>query len=165
MGIKFSRVFGQVAAVSFLLLAGVTSAYADGVTSADTQEIRALVLRKAAAETAHDLGAITGTLAHAAPGQPDPVTYVARAYRFWGSEAVVEHFQKVFAGTWRVEPEQDAIRITPLNADTVQVYMPARVTVGAAGQPATTSTYLINEFAIRTPAGWKIAAVIPVPAE
>jgi hypothetical protein len=52
-----------------------------------------------------------------------------------------------------------------LNADTVQVYMPARVTVGAAGQPATTSTYLINEFAIRTPAGWKIAAVIPVPAE
>jgi hypothetical protein len=165
MTIKFSRVLGQVAALSFLLLAGVTSAYAEGVTSQDTQEVRALVLRKAAAETAHDLDGIAGTLAHAAPGQPDPVTYVARAYRFWGSEAVTVHFQKVFAGTWRVEPDQDAIRITPLNADTVQVYMPARITIGAVGQPATTSTYLINEFAIRTQAGWKIAAVIPVAAE
>jgi hypothetical protein len=154
----------RLAVLSFPLFVGVSSTYAAGITAKDTQEIRALVLQKAA-ETAHDIDAIDGSLAHAAPGQPDPVSYVARAYRFWGREAVIEHFRKVFAGTWSVEPEQDAIRITPLNTDTAQIYMPARVTIGAAGQTPTSSTYLINEVAIRTQAGWKIAAVIPVPAD
>lgn len=164
---KSLRARGRFAAfaLSLPLLASTTLAYADVVTAEDTREVRALVLQKAAAETAHDIDAIDASLAHAAPGQPDPVSYVARAYRFWGRDAVIEHFRKVFAGTWRVEPEQDAIRITALNADTVQIYMPARVTIGAAGQPATTSRYLINEFAIRTEAGWKITAVVPVPAE
>jgi hypothetical protein len=152
-------------ALALPLLACMTSAYADVVTAKDIQEIRALVLQKAAAETAHDIDGIDATLAHVAPGQADPVTYVARAYRFWGRDAVIEHFRKVFAGTWRVEPEQDTMRITALNGDTAQVYMPAKVTLGAAGQPATTSTFLINEFAIRTDAGWKITAVIPVPAD
>jgi len=47
----------------------------------------------------------------------------------------------------------------------VQIYAPTRVTLGAAGQPPKTATFLINEFAIRTSAGWKISAVIAVPAE
>jgi hypothetical protein len=165
MDAKSSRARWHFAALSLSLLAGMSSAYAAGVTAEDTQQIRALVLEKAAAESAHDIDAIDASLAHAAPGQPDPVSYVARAYRFWGRDAVIEHFRKVFAGTWRVEPDQDAIRITPLNADTAQIYVPTRVTIGAAGQPATTSTFLINEIAIRTEAGWKITAVIPVPAE
>lgn len=165
MVVKSPRARRYLAALSLSLLASASSAYADGVDAKDTREIRALVLQKAAAESAHDIDAVDASLVHAAPGQPDPVTYVARAYRFWGRDAVIEHFKKVFAGTWRVEPEQDAIRITPLNADTVQIYMPARVTLGAAGQPATTATYLINEFAIRTGAGWRITAVIPVAAE
>jgi hypothetical protein len=165
MDAKPSRARWHFAALSLSLLAGMSSAYAVGVTAEDTKQIRALVLEKAAAESAHDIDAIDASLARAAPGQPDPVSYVARAYRFWGRDAVIEHFRKVFAGTWRVEPDQDAIRITPLNADTAQIYVPTRVTIGAAGQPATTSIFLINEIAIRTEAGWKITAVIPVPAE
>jgi SnoaL-like domain len=165
MDAKSSRARWHFAALSLSLLAGMSSAYAGGVTAEDTKQIRALVLEKAAAESARDIDAIDASLAHSAPGQPDPVSYVARAYRFWGRDAVIEHFRKVFAGTWRVEPDQDAIRITPLNADTAQIYVPTRVTIGAAGQSATTSTFLINEIAIRTEAGWKITAVIPVPAE
>jgi hypothetical protein len=162
---KCARTRWRLAALSLSLLAGMSSAYADVVSADDTREIRALVLQKAAAESAHDIDAVDASLVHVAPGEPDPVTYVARAYRFWGRDAVIEHFKKVFAGAWRVEPEQDAIRITPLNADTVQIYMPARITLGAAGQAPTTATYLINEFAIRTGAGWRITAVIPVAAE
>jgi ketosteroid isomerase-like protein len=154
-----------LAALSFSLLTAVTYAHAAAVTASDTQEIRDLFLRQAAAETAHDIDALDGMLAHAAPGQPDPVSFVARAYRFWGRDAVIEHFRKTFAGTWRLEPDQSAINIIPLNGDTVQIYAPTRVTIGAAGQLAKTSTFLINEFAIRTQTGWKISAVIPVPAE
>jgi hypothetical protein len=154
-----------LAGLAFSLLAAVTCAHAADVTASDTQEIRDLFLRQTTAETAHDIVALDGTLAHAAPGQPDPVSFVARAYRFWGRDAVIEHFRQAFAGTWRVEPDESAIRIIPLNGDTVQIYAPTRVTLGAAGQPAKTATFLINEFAIRTQTGWKVSAIIPVPAE
>ncbi|GAB7542542.1 YybH family protein [Cupriavidus sp. CuC1] len=154
-----------LSAFSFSLLTAVTSAHAAEVTATDTQEIHDLFLRQADAETAHDIDALDGMLAHAVPGQPDPVSFVARAYRFWGRDAVMEHFRKTFTGTWRFEPDQSAISIIPLNGDTVQIYAPTRITLGAAGQPAKTATFLINEFVIRTPSGWKISAVVPVPAE
>jgi len=140
-------------------------AQAAEVTSADTQAVRELFLRQAAAESAHDVVALSGMFASTAPGEPDPVSFVARAYRFWGRDDVIEHFKKTFAGTWSLEPNQSALRVIPLNRDTVQVYAPTQVTIGAPGQPAKTATFLINEFMIRSPSGWKVAAVIPVPAQ
>ncbi|MBS0360842.1 MAG: nuclear transport factor 2 family protein [Proteobacteria bacterium] len=137
---------------------------ATAVSETDLEEIRALFLRQAAGETAHDIAAIEAVLARAPAGQPDPVNFVARAYRFWGREAVVDHFRAVFTGVWRFEPDEGAIRITPLGPDTAHIYAPTRITAGPAGQPGATATYLINEFAIRTPDGWRISAIVPVPA-
>ncbi|MGF6600380.1 hypothetical protein P3T23_005115 [Paraburkholderia sp. GAS448] len=153
------------AALLFSLLTALTSAHAADVTASDTQEIHDLFVRQAEVETAHDIDALEDMLAHAVPGKHDPVSFVARAYRFWGRDAVIEHFRKTFTGTWKFEPDQSAIRILPLNGDTVQIYAPTRITLGSAGQPAKTAMFLINEIAIRTPSGWKISAVIPVPAE
>ena len=147
------------------LLTGAGCAQAADVTPADSQAVRALFLQQTTAETAHDLHALSGMFASTAPGQPDAVSFVARAYRFWGRGEVLEHFRQTFAGTWRVEPDRSALRIIPLNQDTVQVYAPTKVTIGAPGQPEKTATFLINEFMIRSPSGWKVAAVIPVPAQ
>ena len=138
---------------------------ANTVSAADIQAIRDLFLRQAAGETAHDIEVIKSVLANTPPGQPDPVNFVARAYRFWGREAVVDHFRTVFAGTWRFEPEEDAIRVVPLGLDTAHIYAPTRITVGAAGQEGTTYAFLVNEFAIRTAEGWRISAIVPVPAQ
>ena len=91
------------------------NAAAVGVT--DIEEIRALFLRQAAGETAHDIGVIDAMLARTPPGQPDPVNFVARAYCFWRREAVIEHFRATFAGTWQFEPDQSAIRVIPLGPD------------------------------------------------
>jgi len=139
--------------------------HATSVSPADIEAIRALFLRQAAGETAHDIEVIKSILANTPPGQPDPVNFVARAYCFWGREAVVDHFRTVFAGTWRFEPDEDAIRILPLGPDAAHIYAPTRITVGAAGQEAATYTFLVNEIAIRTGEGWRIAAIIPVPAQ
>ena len=139
--------------------------HATSVSPADIEAIRALFLRQAAGETAHDIEVIKSILANTPPGQPDPVNFVARAYCFWGREAVVDHFRTVFAGTWRFEPDEDAIRILPLGPDAAHIYAPTRITVGAAGQEAATYTFLVNEIAIRTAEGWRIAAIIPVPAQ
>lgn len=135
------------------------------IGAADIQDIRDLFLRQAAAETAHDIRKIELVLAPAAPGQPDPVNFVARAYRFWGRDAVIDHFQTVFAGTWRFEPDEAAIRILPLGPDTAHIYAPTRITAGRAGEAAVTHQYLVNEIAVRTSEGWRIAAIIPVPAD
>ncbi len=135
------------------------------VSAADLEEIRVLFLRQAAGETAHDIQVIEEVLARAPPGQPDPVNFVARAYRFWGREAVIDHFRTIFAGTWRFEPDESAIRVTPLGPDAAHIYAPTRITAGPAGQPAASVTFLVNEFAIRTPDGWRISAIVPVPAQ
>lgn len=134
------------------------------ITDPDVEQIRALFLRQAAGETAHDIEEIDAVLARAAPGQPDPVTFVARAYRFWGREAVLEHFRTTFKGTWRFEPDPTAIRVIPISADVAQIYAPTQITAGPAGGPATTYQFLVNEFAVRTPDGWRISAIVPVPA-
>jgi hypothetical protein len=139
------------------------NAAAVGVT--DIEEIRALFLRQAAGETAHDIGVIDAMLARTPPGQPDPVNFVARAYCFWRREAVIEHFRATFAGTWQFEPDQSAIRVIPLGPDVAHIYAPTRITAGAPGQPAATRSFLINEFAIRTPDGWRISAIVPVPVQ
>lgn len=135
------------------------------ISDRDIEEIRALFLRQAAGETAHDIEAIDAILARAAPGQPDPVTFVARAYRFWGREAVLDHFRTVFKGTWRFEPDLSAIRVIPISVDTAQIYAPTQITLGPAGGPAATYPFLVNEFAVRTPEGWRISVIVPVPAQ
>ena len=135
------------------------------ISSADIEEIRALFLRQAAAETAHDIEAIDRVLARTPLGEPDPVNFVARAYRFWGREAVLGHFRTIFADTWRFEPDEQAIRVVPLGPDVAHIYAPTRITVGPAGKPAANYQFHINEFAIRTPDGWRISAIVPVPAQ
>ena len=135
------------------------------VSAADIEEIRTLFLRQAAGETAHDIQAIESVLARTPPGQPDPVNFVARAYRFWGREAVIEHFRTIFAGTWGFEPEEEAIRIMPLGPDAAHIYAPTRITAGAAGKDPAVFTFLVNEVAIRTSEGWRLSAIVPVPAQ
>ncbi|MGO4522977.1 nuclear transport factor 2 family protein [Dyella sp. 2RAF44] len=135
------------------------------ITQADVAEIRALFLRQAAAESAHDIRGIDAVLARALPGQSDPVNFVARAYRFWGREAVLEHFRSVFEGTWRFEPEMEEIKVLPISADVAHIFAPTNITTGLAGGSETTYRFLVNEFAVRTHDGWRIASIVPVPAQ
>ncbi len=135
------------------------------VSAADIEEIRALFLRQAAGENAHDIQVIDAVLARTLPGQSDPVNFVARSYCFWGREAFLDHFRTIFAGIWRFEPDPSTIRIMPLGPDVAHIYAPTRITVGATEEKAATYSFLINEFAIRTPDGWRISAIVPVPAQ
>jgi len=160
-----SKVATSAASLFFLLSSPINSFAADTFSATDAQQVRALFLRQATAETAHDLAGIDGVLAHATPGQPDPVSFIARAYRFWGLEAVMDHFRTTFTGTWKFEPDQGAIRIVPMRADVAQIYAPTKITIGTAGQPGTQYQFLVNEFAIRTAEGWRISTIVPVPTQ
>jgi uncharacterized protein (TIGR02246 family) len=134
-------------------------------TEADVAEIRALFLRQAAAETAHDIDGMNDVLATAIDGQTDPVNFIGRAYRFWGRDAVLEHFRSVFEGTWRFEPEVEHIKVTAINQDVAHIYAPTSITIGTQSSGEATHRFLVNEFAVRTPDGWRISTIVPVPAQ
>ena len=50
-----------------------------------------------------------------------------------------------------------------LSNDVAQLYVPIVFTIGPAGQPAQTTRFLMNQTIIKTPAGWKVASILPIP--
>lgn len=133
-------------------------------TNDDKEQIYALFMRQADAATTHNLQAFSDVLADPAKGQPDGVALIARQYRFWGKPAVLGRFEEAFKGAWRFVPDPAQIRITAINAETAQIYAPTQITVGASDADAKTLPFLMVEVAVRTPAGWRINTIVPVPA-
>ena len=131
----------------------------------DRQEVKAVFLKQAAAATAHDIAAFEQVFAPTPAGQPDPVSFVARAYQFWGRPALIEHFTETFKGVWKFEPDAERVKIIPLTPDTAEIYAPTQVTSGTSSETAKTAPFLVYEVAVRTPEGWRIAAIVPVPAQ
>jgi hypothetical protein len=145
--------------------AGAHAAPTHRFTDKDKQEVKDVFLRQAAAATAHDIVAFEGVLASAPANQPDPIAFVARAYQFWGKPALIDHFKETFKGVWKFEPDVGGMKIIPLTADVAQIYAPTQITLGASEASAKTAPFLVYEVAVRTPAGWRIAAIVPVPAK
>jgi hypothetical protein len=131
----------------------------------DRQEVKAVFLQQAAAATAHDIDAFERVLAPTPAGQPDPIVFIARAYQFWGKPALVEHFRETFKGVWKFEPDAERVSVIPLTPDTAEIYAPTRVTFGASPEAAKTAPFHVYEVAVRTPEGWRIAAIVPVPVQ
>ena len=131
----------------------------------DRQEVKAVFLKQAAAATAHDIAAFEQVVAPTPAGHPDPVTFVARAYQFWGKTALIEHFKETFKGVWRFEPDAERVKVIALTPDTAEIYAPTQVTSGTSSETAKTAPFLVYEVAVRTPEGWRIAAIVPVPAQ
>jgi hypothetical protein len=129
----------------------------------DIAEVRALFLRQAQAENAHDIAGIDAILAPSMPDGENAPMFVARAGQFFGRPAVLQRFRDNFSGTWAFEPEE--IQVTRIGDDTMHVFAPTRITVGPAGQPARTLRFLVNQIAVRTAEGWRFAVIVPVPAE
>jgi hypothetical protein len=131
----------------------------------DRQEVKAVFLKQAAAATAHDIVAFEQVFAPTPADQPDPVTFVARAYQFWGKTALIDHFTETFKGVWKFEPDAERVKVIALTPDTAEIYAPTQVTSGTSTETAKTAPFLVYEVAVRTPQGWRIAAIVPVPAQ
>jgi hypothetical protein len=160
------RLLSLLAPMAFVL-AGATAHAATprAIDAQDIQDIRTVFLQQAAAATAHDIAAFERVFTSAPQGSPYEVTFVARAYQYWSKQAVIEHFKETFKGVWKFEPDPATIRVMPLTADSAEIYAPTQVTFGTSDATAKTSPFLVCEIAVRTPEGWRIATIIPVPAQ
>ena len=44
-----------------------------------------------------------------------------------------------------------------------QLFVPIAFTIGSAGQPAQTTTFLMNQILRKTADGWKVSSILPIP--
>jgi hypothetical protein len=160
------RILSLLATMAFIV-AGATAHAATPhlLDERDSQEIKTVFLQQAAAATAHDIVAFERVFASAPQGSPNSVTFVARAYQYWGKQALIDHFKETFKGVWKFEPDPADITVIPLTANSAEIYAPTQITFGTPDATAKTSPFLVCEVAVRTPEGWRIAAIIPVPAQ
>ena len=121
-------------------------------------EIRALFERFVAAQNAHDLSAVRDLLWDSAR-----FLWVTRGTPIWGREAGLKRFDALYRGTWHLEANAAELQVTMLSSDVAQLYVPIVFTVGSAGQAGQTTRVLMNQTIIKTPAGWKVASILPIP--
>jgi len=126
---------------------------------AQTDEIRATVERFVTAQNAHDLAAVSELLVDA----PDSL-WITRGTAIWGRSAALERFATLYKGTWRLDPAMSELKIISLGERVAQVYMPIVFTIGAAGQAPQQTRFLMNQILLKTPQGWKVSSILPIPA-
>jgi uncharacterized protein (TIGR02246 family) len=137
-----------------LIIAGCPTA-----SAAQGDEIRAVVERFVAAQNAHDLSAVGALLWDS----PD-FLWITRGTPIWGRDPALKRFEALYHGTWRLEPAMADLRIVSLGEQTAAIYMPIVFTIGAPGQAAQQTRFLMNQVLVKTPQGWKVSSILPIPA-
>jgi hypothetical protein len=122
-------------------------------------EVREAFDRFVAAQNAHDLKGVEDLLLDSAD-----FLWVTRGTPIWGREAGLRRFKALYEGTWQLTPEAGALKVVMLAAGTAQVFVPISFSIGAPGQVPQTTRFLMNQMLVKTPAGWKVSAILPIPA-
>ncbi len=136
-----------------LVLPAVASA-----ADAPEVEVRKTFEAFVAAQNAHDVKAV-GDLLWDRAG----FVWITRGTVIGGRDAALRRFEANYAGTWRLDADVGQLRVTMLGADAAELFVPLTVTAGPAGQPAQGVPFHMNQVLVRTPAGWKIASILPIP--
>ncbi len=144
-----------VAFAALLLISLVTNAAA----AAPDDEVRVTFERFVAAQNTHDVKAVELLLLNS----PD-FLWITRGTPVWGSNPALKRFAALYEGTWRLDPEASSLKIMMLGDSAAQIYVPIMFTIGAAGQAAQPTRFLMNLVLIKTPGGWRVSSILPIPA-
>ncbi len=111
-----------------------------------------------AAQNAHDVSAV-GQLLLDSPN----FLWVTRGTPVWGRDAALKRFETLYQGTWKLAPEVTNMKIVTLSDTSAQLFVPIVFNIGAPGQPAPDTTFLMNQTLVKTASGWRIASILPIP--
>ena len=146
----------KVCSVLFVLsVLGVQHLFA-----APEDEVQGVFERFVAAQNAHDVRAVEALLLDA-----PHFLWITRGAPIWGHEAALKRFEALYQGTWRLEPDMSALRVMMLGDTTAQVYVPIVFTIGAPGQAAQTTRFLMNQVLVKTSGGRRVLSILPIPVE
>jgi ketosteroid isomerase-like protein len=128
--------------------------------AAPQDDVRASFERFVAAQNAHDIKAVEMLLL----ASPD-FLWITRGTPIWGHDAALKRFAALYEGTWRLEPDSSSLKLTMIGEGVAQIYAPIIFTIGAPGQPAQPTRFLMNLVLVKTSiSGWKVSSILPIPA-
>ena len=151
-----SRVARRLIACLALIFISLTI---ETAAAAPEDEVRATFDRFVAAQNAHDVKAVESLLL----GSPD-FLWITRGVPVWGPDAALKRFAVLYEGTWKLDPELANLKVIMIGDSVAQIYVPIIFTIGAPGQPPQPTRFLMNQLLVKTPSGWKVSSILPIPA-
>ncbi|WP_018317315.1 DUF4440 domain-containing protein [Bradyrhizobium sp. WSM2793] len=127
--------------------------------AAPEDEVRTTFDRFVAAQNAHDVKAVESLLL----ASPD-FLWITRGTPVWGADAALKRFTALYEGTWKLEPDVANLKVIMTGDSVAQIYVPIIFTIGATGQSPQQTRFLMNQLLVKTPSGWKVSSILPIPA-
>lgn len=122
-------------------------------------EVKATFERFVVAQNAHDAAAVEALLSDS-----DSFLWITRGTAVWGRAQALARFRALYGGTWQLDPDMEAFRVTVAEEGVAVLFVPVVFTIGAAGEAPQKSQFLMNQVLRKGPGGWRIASILPIPA-
>jgi hypothetical protein len=138
---------------------GVPGSVAAAADPSVQRDVLALFGRFVTAQNAHNRALV-------ADGLLDSKDFVWAQYggnSVWGRDQAMAAFEESWQGSWKLEPQLKESRIASVAPGAAVLITPLLFTQGGPGEPASTAPVRWSGFFVRTPAGWRIAAIIITP--
>jgi hypothetical protein len=128
--------------------------------AAPEDEVRATFDRFVTAQNAHDLKAVESLLLAS-----QNFLWITRGTPIWGQDAALKRFAALYEGTWRLDPEPAGLKVMMIDDGVAQIYVPIIFTIAASGQPSQQTRFLMNQVLVKTPSGWRVSSILPIPTQ
>lgn len=126
--------------------------------AAPEEEVRATFDRFVIAQNSHDISAVRDLLL-----ESPSFLWITRGAPIWGRDAALKRFEALYQGTWKLTPDLGNMKVMMLGESAAQLFIPVVFNIGAAAQPAPDAPFLLNQTLVKTPSGWRIASILPIP--
>jgi ketosteroid isomerase-like protein len=120
--------------------------------------VKAQFSKFVAAQNAHDLKAVSDTLLDS-----PQFLWITRGAPIWGRKAALKRFEALYQGTWSLDPKTDELKVFEVQPGVAQLYVPITFMIAPADQTAQPARFLMNQILVKTPEGWKVSSVLPIP--
>ena len=138
--------------------AAVLMIFAGSAQAGTEDEVKAQFSKFVAAQNAHDLKAVGDMLLDS-----PQFLWITRGAPIWGREAALKRFEALYQGTWSLDPKADELKVFEVQPGVAQLYVPITFMIAPAGQTAQPTRFLMNQILVRTPEGWRVSSILPIP--
>jgi ketosteroid isomerase-like protein len=143
---------------SLTAFAAVLMIFAGSAQAGTEDEVKTQFSKFVAAQNAHDLKAVGDMLLDS-----PQFLWITRGAPIWGREAALKRFEALYQGTWSLDPKTDELKVFEVQPGVAQLYVPITFMIAPAGQTAQPMRFLMNQILVKTPEGWKVSSVLPIP--
>ena len=138
--------------------AAVLMIFAGSAQAGTEDEVKAQFSKFVAAQNAHDLKAVGDMLLDS-----PQFLWITRGAPIWGREAALKRFEALYQGTWSLDPKTDELKVFEVQPGVAQLYVPITFMIAPAGQTAQPTRFLMNQILVKTPEGWRVSSILPIP--